>query len=244
STTATSASPVGTYPTTASGAVDPNYTIVYHTGTMTVTPATLTITATDASMTYGGAVPALGVAYSGFVNGDNASSLTNAPTAGTTATSASPVGTYPITASGAVAANYTITYVAGTLTVGPAALTITANDASMSYGGALPTLGVTYSGFVNGNTSLATPPTVSTTATPASPVGTYPVTASGAADPNYTITYVPGVLTIGPAALTLTASNASMTYGGAVPALAFTYSGFVNGDNSVPTLPTVSTTAT
>jgi hypothetical protein len=61
----------------------------------------------------------LTVGYSGFVNGDTAASLTTAPTVTTTGTASSAVGTYPITASGAVDANYTISYVAGTLTVNP-----------------------------------------------------------------------------------------------------------------------------
>ena len=46
-----------------------------------------------------------------------------------------PGGTYAITASGAVDANYTISYVAGTLTVTPAALTITADNETKVYGG-------------------------------------------------------------------------------------------------------------
>ena len=57
------------------------------------------------------------MSYSGFVNGDTAASLTAPATVSTSATAASAVGTYPITASGAVSASYTITYVTGTLTV-------------------------------------------------------------------------------------------------------------------------------
>ena len=51
---------------------------------------------------------------------------------------------------------------------------------------------------MNGDTSasLTTPPTLSTTASAGSPAGTYPITASGASSPNYTITYVPGTLTV------------------------------------------------
>jgi hypothetical protein len=136
--------------------------------------------------------------YSGFVNGDTAASLTTAVTLSTTATAASPVGTYPITASGAVDTNYAISYVAGTLTVTTAPLTITASNQSKIYGAALPTLTATYTGFVNGDTatSLTTAVTLSPTATAASPVGTYPITASGAVDTNYAISYVAGTLTI------------------------------------------------
>ena len=82
-----------------------------------VNKAPLTITADSKSMQEGAAVPELTVTYSGFVNKDTEASLTTPPSVTTTATSASPVGSYPITVSGAVSSNYEITYVNGTLTV-------------------------------------------------------------------------------------------------------------------------------
>jgi F0F1-type ATP synthase epsilon subunit len=199
-TTGTASSAVGTYPITASGAVDANYTISYASGTLTVTRVGLTISANNQSKAYGAALPALTVGYSGFVNGDTASSLTTPPTVATTGTANSAVSTYPITASGAVAANYTISYVAGTLTVTQVGLVITANNQTKAYGAALPPLTVGYSGFVNSDTanSLTTAPTVTTTGTASSAAGTYPITASGAVDANYTISYVPGTLTVTP----------------------------------------------
>ena len=89
------------------------------------------------------------------------------------------------------------------VTVDPATLTITADSPSVTYGDAVPTIGASYKGFVNGDTSasLTTPPTcVTTTYTQGSPVGdNYPTSCSGAVDPNYTIGYVPGTLTVDPA---------------------------------------------
>src|SRR5208283_3021421 len=189
---------VGGYAITPSGLTSTNYAITFAAGTLTINPAGLTITADNQSKDYGAALPELTVSYSGFVNGDTAASLTTAPTVTTTGTASSPVGSYPITASGAADANYTISYVAGALTVNPVALTITANDQSKDYGAALPELTVSYSGFVNGDTaaSLTTAPTVTTTGLASSPVGTYPITASGAVDANYTIGYVAGTMTI------------------------------------------------
>jgi len=158
----------------------------------------LTITASSATMAYGGTVPAFTPIYSGFVNGDTASGLTTQPTCTTTATSASGVGTYAITCSGAVDPNYSFTYVAGTLTINKAALTVTAPRTSRAYGASNPILSPTYSGFVAGNTaaSLTTAATCTMTATSASGVGTYPVTCSGAVDPNYSFTYVAGTLSV------------------------------------------------
>ena len=247
-TTATAASAVGSYPITASGAVAANYTITYVAGTLTINKASLTITPANASKTYGAANPTLAVTYTGFVNGDTQTKLTTQPSLTTTATAASAVGSYPITASGAVAVNYTITYVAGTLTINKASLTITAANASKTYGAANPTLAVTYTGFVNGDTQtkLTTPPSLTTTATNASAVGTYPITASGAVAANYTIAYVAGTLTINKASLTITAANKTKTVGSVNPTLTVTYAGFANGNTSasLTSQPVITTTAT
>ncbi|WP_174238705.1 MBG-2 domain-containing protein, partial [Pedobacter sp. L105] len=90
-------------------------------------------------------------------------SLTTQPTLTTTATATSSVAgsPYPITASGAVSPNYTISYTAGNLSITSAPLTITADNQTKAYGAAVPTLTASYSGFVNGDTqaSLTTQPT-------------------------------------------------------------------------------------
>jgi len=132
------------------------------------------------------------------VNGDSAANLTTPVSLTSTATAASPVGSYPITASGASSANYTVAYVAGTMTVMPAALTITAINTNKVYGAAVPTLTASYNGFVNGDSAanLTTPVSLTSTATAASPVGSYPITASGAGSSNYTITYAGGTLAV------------------------------------------------
>jgi hypothetical protein len=72
------------------------------------------------------------------------------------------------------------------ITVNPAALTVTAQDQTKTYGATNPAFTLSYSGFVNDDTaaSLATPPTVATVATVASAVGTYPITVSGAVSAN------------------------------------------------------------
>ena len=139
-------------------------------------------------------------------NGDTITGVTETSTG---APASATVGTYPIVPSAATGtglSNYTISYVNGTLTVNPAPLTITANNASKIYGAPLPLLGVSYSGFVNGDTAanLTAPPTLATTATASSHVqaGGYQVAASGASDPDYAITYQPGTLSITPAPLT------------------------------------------
>ena len=117
-----------------------NYNITYNTAQFTITPASLSITASNGSMTYGGTVPTITASYTGFVNGDTSASLTTQPTCSTTATSSSAVGSYPSSCTGAVDANYTISYVAGSVTVGKASLTIIASSPSMTYGGTVPAI--------------------------------------------------------------------------------------------------------
>jgi gliding motility-associated-like protein len=247
-TTATINSAVNNYPITPTGAVDANYNISYVNGTLAVGQVSLTITADNQTKIYGQANPTLTVSYNGFVNGDTPASLTTAPTVTTTATVNSAVNNYPVTPAGAVDANYSISYVNGTLTVDQAPLTITADNQTKTYGQANPTLTVSYTGFVNGDTpaTLTTVAAVNTSAVTSSPTGNYAIVPSGAINTNYSINYVNGSLTINPATLTVTANNQSRVYGQANPALTVNYSGFVNGDtqNSLITLATASTNAT
>jgi hypothetical protein len=233
STTATTGSPVGSYPITQGTLAAANYSITFAAGTLTVTPAPLTITADNLSRVYGSANPTLTASYSGFVNGDNFS-VVSGLTLSTTATTASPAGSYPITASGASAANYSISYANGTLTVTTAPLAVSADNLSKVYGSDNPTLTASYSGFVHGDTadSLSGTLNLSTTATSGSGVGTYPITAGGTlGSPNYTIAYVNGNLTVTPAPLTITADDQAKVAGDPVPTLTASYAGFVNGDD-------------
>src|SRR5438094_9975029 len=197
------------------------------------------------------ALPALTASYSGFVNGDTDVSLTTAPTLTTSAHADSHVAGNPflVTASGAVDADYTINYVAGTLNVTPVALTITADSKVKAYGAALPAFTASYSSLVNGDTpaSLTTTPTLSANATAASHVSgnPYPITAAGAVDTDYTISYVAGTLTVTPVELTITADDQTKPYGAVLPDLTASYTGFVNGDTSdaLTVQPTISAMA-
>ena len=235
-TTATSASPVGIYPVTCSGAVSASYTFTYVAGTLTVNKAPLTVTAPSPSRAYGSANPALAPTYRGFVASDTAASLSTVPTCVTTATVSSRVGTYSISCSGAVDPNYAFVYVAGTLTVNKAVLTVTANNKTKTYGSANPALTYSITGFVAGDKSsvVSGAPTLSTTARPCSSVGSYPitVTAGNLHAANYSFTYVTGTLTITAKALTVTANNRTKTYGTTLTlgTTAFTTRGLVNGD--------------
>jgi hypothetical protein len=146
----------------------------------TVNPASLTLVVQNQTKVYGAALPGLSGTLTGLVNGDVIT-----PVYRTTATVSSNViaGGYRITArlndpNGRLA-NYVVTNVPGTLTVTKAHLTVTANDLTLSLHQPIPALTATLSGFVLGQT-LATSgvsgaAALSTTATAASAVGTYPI---------------------------------------------------------------------
>ncbi len=241
-TTATASSPAGTYPTTCSGAADPNFTFATVGGTVTIQKAQVMVTASSDNVTYGGTVHAVTPSYSGLVHGDIAPAT--APTCSTTATSTSNVGAYPSSCSGAADPSYDFTYVNGSVNVTPADATVKASSGSLTYGGTVPAITASYTGLVNGDTHPATLATCSTTATPASPAGTYPSTCAGAGDANYTFSYTDGTVTVNRKAATITASSLTITYGSSVPAITPVYSGLVNGDTAAATAPTCSTTAT
>ncbi|WP_321447213.1 MBG domain-containing protein [uncultured Cohaesibacter sp.] len=231
--TATTAN-VGSYSITQGTLANSNYAITYQAGTLTVNPKALTVTATDVSKTYGDTA-SLGYSSSGLVNSDSISSVTLSSNG---ATSSADVGTgsYAITASnasGSGLSNYAITYQAGTLTVNPKALTVTATDISKTYGDTA-SLGYTSSGLVNSD-SISSVSLTSNGATSSADVGTgsYAITASNASGSglsNYAITYQAGTLTVNPKALTVTATDVSKTYGDKT-SLNYTATGLLSGDS-------------
>ena len=232
-TTAASYSVVGDYPITrGSLTAGPNYIIQFIPATLAITRASLTITAVSKAKVYGAALPAFTYAVAGLVNGDTTRSFT-APHLATAATPSSPVGKYVISATGATDSDYTINYVAGTLIVTPAPLTITAAGKAKVYGAALPTFTYEVAGFVNKETTKSfTAPHLTSAAKPSSPVGRYAIAVSGAVDPNYSIRYVTGILTVTPAPLTISAVSKSRSFGVTNPPLTYAVVGLVNKDTT------------
>ncbi|HTC76234.1 MAG TPA: MBG domain-containing protein [Edaphobacter sp.] len=243
STPATVASPVGTYPINdaVGGPAASNYTITVVPGTLTITQASiaLNVAANNVTRTYGAANPVFTSNITGVLNGD-----TFTITYATTATTTSPIGTYPIvpTVSGAATSNYTVTTTNGILTVAPSTLTVTANSANRVYGAPNPVFTGTTTGLLNGDTvtTAFTSPAVTN-----SPVGTYPIipTVSGAATSNYNVVPVNGTLTItqNPSSLVINVDNAARPYGAPNPNFAGSVNGVLPGDNVVVTYTTTAT---
>ena len=88
----------------------------------------VTITADNLTMTYGDDVPALTYKSEG-------GELYGIPSLSTTATKTSPVGTYPITVTKGTVTNEQVTYVAGTLTISKAPLTVGVKNETDNYRG-------------------------------------------------------------------------------------------------------------
>ncbi len=212
------------------------------TATINVRAATLTVTADDASRYYGANNPTFTSQYSGFVNSEGSGIVTTAPTCTSTADSKSNIGTYAITCSGGAATNYTIEYVDGKLTVNPATLTITANDAMKTYGETVTFAGTEFmtSGLANGdsvsNVTLTSAGAAATATVAGSPYAITPSSAVGTGLTNYTITYKDGKLTVNTRNATWTTNPNSKTYGYADPSPLTTGSGnFLEADGVTAT---------
>ncbi len=135
-------------------------------------------------------------------------------------------------------ANYLISYAGGLLTVNPAALTITADSTSKTYGQTVTFAGSEFSalGLQNGESvgsvTLASAGSVAAANVAGSP---YAITAANAIGgtfdaANYLISYADGALTVNPATLTYLADPKSRLYGDANPALTGSVAGFQNGE--------------
>jgi hypothetical protein len=116
--TVTMTSGTGTCSLTANWAADANYTAASLSQSTAATKAPLTVTATSTTKILDAPNPALNnVTYSGFKFTDGPGSLGGTLSCTTTATTTSPVGSYPITCSGLTSSNYDIQYVAGALKI-------------------------------------------------------------------------------------------------------------------------------
>ncbi|MFO1512637.1 MAG: MBG domain-containing protein [Verrucomicrobiota bacterium] len=209
-------------------AANTNYNISFTGNTLTITPAVLSVTADAKTKVYGAADPAFTVAYAGFVNSETPTVLGG--TLGFARPPGEGVGGYLITPGGLTSGNYAITFNAGTLTITKAALSVTADPKTKTYGAADPAFTVTYSGFVNNETAGALGGTLAFTRAPGTNVGSYLITPSGLTSGNYTITFNTGNLSITRAALSITADAKSKIYGVPDPVFTATYAGFVNGE--------------
>lgn len=204
----------------------------------TIAKKAVTVTANDASKTYGESDPALTYTHTELV-GSDALVITVARTSGENA------NTYTITASQAEGANpnYEITFKTGTFTIHKATLTVTVEDKTATYGDPVPNYTVKYEGFVSGDDKddLGGALAFECGYAQFSDKGEYTIKASGYTSGNYTISYVDGKLTVNAKPITVTIQNATSVYGDTLAELKATDNGIVNGDTNVYSLATTAT---
>jgi hypothetical protein len=229
STGTTTTSHVGAYPITGvvtdGSGLASDYTVNLTNGVLTVTPASINYTIGNDGQTYGTAANLAGdlpATFNTGVNGQNLS-ITYAST-GDTLTAH--VNTYSITGTASdgtgQAADYSVTFTNGILTVGKASIPYTIHNDTQTYGtpanlaGDLPG---TFSTGINGQTlSISGYSSSGDTSTAHVQAGGYTITAAtigngtGLAS-DYTVTLNSGTLTVNPAPVTYTIQNATQTYG-------------------------------
>lgn len=194
--------------------------------TVTIGKAAVTVSANNINATYGGAIPDLAATVTGLKGNDPASlisySLSRDP--GVTA------GAYTITATGdTVQGNYTVTYVSGTLTIGPKVptITITIPDIAITYNGTAQAPAVTVydqtTGIEISNAEYNVRYSDNVNA------GTATIAITDVAGGNYTVSGS-RTFTIQKAAAVVTATNLSKEYGASDPVLTATVTGLVGTD--------------
>lgn len=197
-----------------------NYVLYFNEGLFTIEPRPLTVKAKDASALYGDADPDLEYTVEGLVGPDRL-------TGRLARKDGDSAGTYPITrGSLAASGNYDLTFEDAVFTILKRDVTITARDASKTYGNADPTLTYTADGLVG-----LDQPVGALSRSPGEAVGAYAIAqGSLALSNNYNLTFTGGTLTIAPRRLAVTADVQHKTQGEADPTLTYTATGMVNGD--------------
>ena len=241
-------SPVGHYTITPTvgtlGASNYAFT-TFNTGTLSVTPAPLSVTAASRSKVYGVTLTSANYTgtLTGVVAGDNITASYDSPTGD--AGNANVAGsTYAIIATlndpGNRLANYNVTNTSGALTVTPAPLSVTAASRSKVYGVTLTSAGYTgtLTGVVAGDNITASYDSPTGDAGNANVAGsTYAIIATlndpGNRLANYNVTNTSGALTVTPAPLSVTAASRSKVYGVTLTSANYTgtLTGVVAGDN-------------
>jgi filamentous hemagglutinin family protein len=190
-------------------------------GSGTITPATLTASLTGNvgkvfdGTTAANQISAANYSLAGFIAGDNV--VLNDPASGTYASAnvgnGILISVSGLILNGAAANNYmlannTVSGKIGTISAAP--LTVVADNQSRDFGGANPALtySITSGTLFNGDLLSGS---LATGATTSSAAGTYPITEGTlAASANYRITFIDGLLTVVPAAISTVSTQPSV----------------------------------
>ncbi|MFN5327877.1 MAG: MBG domain-containing protein, partial [Planctomycetota bacterium] len=202
-----------------------NYTFQAADNTLSITKATITVTASAKSKTYDSLIFSGGYTYttSGYFGSDTSSVISGTVTYTGSAMAATTysASNYVITpdVSGLSASNYVFASANGVLTINKAILTVTPDAKSKTYDNAVFTnaqYSSTITGYFGSDTGsvITGSPTYSGTAMAAKAAGSYTITSviGGMSATNYTFAPANGTLTINKAVLTVTPQNKTFTY--------------------------------
>ncbi|MBR0464248.1 MAG: FecR domain-containing protein [Clostridia bacterium] len=208
------------------GSANPNnYVLSEDLGTLTVTPAALTVSTGSASKPYDGTpLTSDEASIRGLVGGETArvsatGTITDVGTAG---------NTYSISWGDTNPENYTVTASTGTLEVMAAEATITTSTASKPYDGTPLTGEAAATGFAESDGVTVT--AVGTITNAGTAVNNYTIDWGSGSASNYTVSEEIGTLTVTPAEATVTTSSASKPYDGTPLTGEATATGFAESD--------------
>jgi filamentous hemagglutinin family protein len=226
---------VGSYPIVPSGSAE-NYELVSGSGRLTITKAFVNVYINNASRVYGDADPEFSLRYEGLKNGEttipglDANTLGLASNAGAMSPISTPSVHYVILGSRNPALqNYLPTYYAGTLTITPRPLVVSANDVQKTYGENNPRFDVTLSGATTWDRIAYS--LQQDAGDPKANAGTYPIAATNGFftrfdnASNYAVNYRSGTLTINRAPVTILARPSIIWGDSLTPVTAYTVLG-------------------
>ncbi|AHF94138.1 hypothetical protein OPIT5_06325 [Opitutaceae bacterium TAV5] len=216
-------------------------------GSLTVNRAPLELTVGNLTKVYGEAYTLAGLLGTHFsitagqLYGTDAVTGVVLASDGAAATAGVNGGTaYAVTASDAAGSglsNYDITYTPGALTVTPAALTVTASNQTKDHGQAFTFAGTEFTVTGLKNDDAVTSATLASDGAAAgAAIGPYAITVSDAVGSglgNYTISYVPGTLTVQAVLTDVTyafGSPYTWSYGDTPGTITWTLNGLIGGD--------------
>lgn len=217
---------VGTYAITQGDlSLSDNYEMTFEPGTLTITPLEITVAAADKTKVFGTDDPTLTYTFTPELIGDDAF------TGELDRAEGQRVGTYAITQGNlSLGANYEITFGEGTLTITPADYEgIAFNDGSFMYDGTGHVLeltgelpeGVSVTYEIDGGAGNG-----------ATDAGTYEITALIDGGSNYEDSELTATLTITPLKVTITVANKTKVFGADDPALTYTFTPELIGDDT------------
>ncbi len=211
----------------------PNYNVIVSKGFMTIIKTQITVAVENATKVYGSADPKFEYTITGNIKKDDYGKLGKIELSRNDGEN---VGKYEIAISveNTDLVDYDVVVVPGSMTITPAAASLSVDNATKVYGSATPEFTYKVTGLV-GNDELkdVSLSCAKCLTSGLEKVDEYVITASvnAASNPNYVVTTTNGSLTVTPKAVTVTLLDAEKTYGDKDPNFTYEAEGLVsNGE--------------